>query len=167
MANGWAAAIDEFKETRDRTGRGSTVGDLIREVQRTSSLRLQTLSDYSSRFRRIVGDICGIEKTRKRFDPYKGGREKWLEKVDAVPLEKITPKKVQQWKLKYLANRADDPLEEKKARTTLNSIIRCAKALFSKKALRFVEIDLPEPLPFEGIDFEQVRTTRYKSQIDP
>lgn len=168
VADGWAATIEKYKDTPDKKAtKQPTVGDLIEEIARTSTLRPQTLAEYARKFRSIVGDIAGIERTAKRFDPYSGGRERWLERVNAVELHRITPKTIQQWKLRYLRQRGDNPVEERKARTTLNTIIRCAKSLFSKKILKFVELELPDTLPFDGIEFERVGRTRYKSEIDP
>ena len=74
---------------------------------------------------------------------------------------------MQRWKLDYLRGREGDPLEERKARVTVNSILRCAKSLFSERVLRFVELELPDPLPFEGVEFERVKAPRYRSEIDP
>ena len=74
---------------------------------------------------------------------------------------------MQKWKLAYLAKAGTDRAKQKSARITLNKIIRNARSLFSSKALRFVEVPLPNPLPFEGIDFEKEGSFRYHSEIDP
>lgn len=50
----------------------------------------------------------------------------------------------------------------------MNSLIRNAKALFSKKLLPFLEgdLDLPSPLPFDGVTMEKPPSLRYRSKID-
>ncbi|MEM6820317.1 MAG: tyrosine-type recombinase/integrase [Verrucomicrobiota bacterium] len=168
VAEGWDAALDRFKDTPQKKEHEPTIGEFIEEVTKVSSLRPGTLHEYTKKLRLIAGEICGIPKTAKRFDPYNGGRERWLERVDGLKLNRITPKKVQQWKLQYLKEREGNPAEERSARVTVNSSIRCAKSLFSERLLKFIDLKLPDPLPFEGVEFERVgRATRYRSEIDP
>ena len=168
ISEGWDAALERFKDTPQKKEHEPTIGEFIEEVGKVSTLKPNTLNDYVKKFRLIAGEVCGIEKTSLRYDPYNGGRERWTEKVNAIKLNQITPKKVQQWKLDYLKRRAGDPSEEKSARVTLNSNLRCAKSLFSQKILKFIDLNLPDPLPFEGVEFERVgRATRYRSKIDP
>lgn len=101
-----------------------------------------------------------------------GAREAWLEKVDAVKLSTLTPAKVQKWKQAFVNDRgAGGALDEKTARGTANSILRKAKALFSKTVLTVTaeELDLPSPLPFEGVALfkkKQLKKMRYESKID-
>ena len=103
----------------------------------------------------------------RNFDYVKGGREKWVNKIESVKLATITPAKVQKWKLAYLAKAGPDRLKQKAARVTINKIIRNAKALFSPKVIRFLEVELPDPFPFQGIDFEKEGSFRYHSEIKP
>lgn len=101
-----------------------------------------------------------------------GARDAWLAKVDAVKLSTITPAKVQKWKQSFVSERgAGGALDEKTARGTANSILRKAKALFSKTVLLVTqsELDLPSPLPFEGVTLfkkKQLKKMRYESKID-
>ena len=76
--------------------------------------------------------------------------------------------KVTAWKNAYLLKAASDSEKAKSARTTVNSLIRNSKALFSKKILPFLaqELDLPDPLPFEKVTMEKPPSMRYVSQID-
>ncbi len=90
-----------------------------------------------------------------------------MKKVHTVKLNRITPDKVQAWKVKYIRENGTDPQRTKAAKSTVNSIIRNSKSLFSKKALRFLKIELPSPLPFDGIEFEKAGKSRYKSEMNP
>ena len=165
---GWEEALQRFKpETAKPVVNNATVGDLIREVTAIGGLRPKTLADYAKAFRLIVADLSKIDGGRDKFDAHTGGRQKWLEKVEAVPLAEITPEKVQKWKLAFLRRGGKDPASQRKAKTSVNSLLRQAKSLFSKKTMRFLTLDLPRPLPFEGVDFEPRQTMRYHSSIDP
>lgn len=168
IANGWEDTLRKFKKKKGSPTGVVTVGDFLAEVSKTAEVQPTTLRDYHSRFRSIVAWVAGIEMVAKRFDAHGGGgREKWIAKVDAVKLHHITPEKVQKWKMNYLAERSDDPVRAKKARVSVNSIIRSGKTLFNEKFLRFNTLELPECLPFDGIEFEKVRGNhRYRSQIN-
>ena len=48
----------------------------------------------------------------------------------------------------------------------MNSYLRRAKSLFASEAVKHLCIQLPRPLPFEGITFEPRQTMRYCSTID-
>jgi len=102
-----------------------------------------------------------------------GARTAWLAKVEAVPLERITPDKIQRWKVGFVKERASEgPLAERTARGTVNTVLRNARGLFSKAIMETVAktITLPSLLPFDGekIFFKksQLRATRYTSKID-
>jgi hypothetical protein len=51
-------------------------------------------------------------------------------------------------------------------RTSVNSFLRRAKSLFAPGATKHLSIQLPSPLPFEGIAFEPRQSMRYRSNID-
>lgn len=124
---------------------------ILKEVTETKDVR----HDYAADWRENGGD-----------------REAWLAKVDAVKLEKITPAKIQKWKQSFVKERGEgSPLKEKTARGTANSILRNGKALFSKSILNVTAetLNLPEPLPFEGVPLfkkKQLKKLRYESKID-
>ena len=165
---GWEEALQRFKpEAAKPVVSNATVGDLIREVTAIGGLRPKTVADYAKAFRLIVADVSGIDGGMAKFDPHTGGRQKWLEKVEAVPLAEITPDKVQKWKLAFLRRAGKDPAMQRRAKTSVNSLLRQAKSLFSKKAMRFLTLKLADPLPFDGVEFEPRQTMRYHSSIDP
>ena len=165
---GWEEAMRRFKpEAAKPVISDATIGELIREVTNIGGLRPKTVADYAKAFRLIVADICKIDGGLAKFDPHAGGRQKWLEKVEAVPLAEITPDKIQKWKLAFLRRAGKDPAGQRRAKTSVNSLLRQAKSLFSKKAMRFLMLKLPDPLPFEGVEFEPRQTMRYHSSIDP
>lgn len=168
VALGWEAALAKHKPDEKRT-KGALTGDLIREASALADVRPATLASNVSAFRRIVASVAKIDATKGRFARCGNGRGAWLAAVDAVPLAKITPAAVEAWKLAFVASRsANDENKARSARNTANATLRSAKSLFSKRLLRFIapKIELPSPLPFDGVEFFARQSMRYVSTID-
>lgn len=168
QAHGWQAALDRFKPSAAPRLESATVGTLIAAACRMSSARRESLNAYTKALRRIVSEIKGIKSDRKH-DFHGGGVAEWQGQVDAVNLLSITPAEVMAWKNRRLREAETDPLAKRRAIVTVNSLIRNAKALFGKKILPFVEqaINLPRPLPFDGVTMEKPPSMRYTSKLDP
>lgn len=167
-ALGWDAAIAKHRPDEKRT-KGALTGDLIREASALADVRPATLAANVSAFRRIVASVAKIDATKGRFARCGDGRGAWLAAVDAVPLEKVTPAAVEAWKLAFVASRsANDENKARSARNTANATLRSAKSLFSKRLLRFItqRLELPSPLPFDGVEFFPRQSMRYVSTID-
>lgn len=164
VANGWEATLAEFKPDSYKAPHGATVGEYIAEVERVAEVGPRTLNDYATSFRRIVGDIMGVRPASKHVPEM----EKWLGKVDSIRIEQINSEKVQQWKLAYVKRAGDDPLKQRSAKNSANSILRKAKALFGRKVLPYVSknLILPDPLPLTGVDLFPRSSMRYVSKID-
>lgn len=168
VALGWDAAIAKHKPDEKRT-KGALTGDLIREVSALADVRPATLASNVSAFRRIVATVAKIDATKGRFARCGDGRGAWLAAVDAVPLAKVTPAAVEAWKLAFVTSRsANDENKARSARNTANATLRSAKSLFSKRLLRFIapKIELPSPLPFDGVEFFPRQSMRYVSTFD-
>lgn len=169
VALGWAEALAKHKPDTAKPSKGSTVGELITAVSELSSVRPATLRGYAGALRRIVAGVEGIKANKGRFARCGGGRGAWLAAVDSVPLAKLTPDRIEAWKLGYVSSRAGR--NETKTRTTRNSANTClrqAKGLFTKRLLRLVtnRVELPSPLPFDGVDFFPRQSMRYTSTMD-
>lgn len=171
IENGWERTLEVFKPqttTKKTKGqKGETVGALIEAATQLSTARPQSKDAYTKAFRRVVAGITGIENGKK-YDGLKGGTQAWQSAVDAVKLSEITPAKVTFWKNRYLEEVKQNPSQLQSAKTTVNSLIRNAKALFSRKLMPFLEkeIALPDPLPFDQVTMEKPASMRYHSKID-
>jgi len=166
-AGGWEAALQAHKpDAAKPVISDATVGDLLREVGAIGGLKAKTFADYAKSLRKIAADIQGIKGGKDKFNPHTGGRQKWLEKVEAIPLAEITPERIQKWKLSFLRKASSDPASQRRAKISVNSLLRQAKSLFSKKVVRFLSFKLPTPPPFEGVDFEPRQTMRYHSTVN-
>ncbi len=166
VAKGWEQALAEFKPTVSKKCTGADIGTLITVCQKLSSKRPETLDAYVKALRRIVAGAFEIDDGRK-FDAFMGGRAAWVKQIDSTPIAELTPSRVQSWKTRFLA-KAKTHQERNRTVVTVNSVLRNAKALLSKKLLPFIraEIELPSPLFFEGVTAEKEPSLRYKSRID-
>lgn len=144
----------------------ATVGGLIAASMRLSSARAESLETYAKALRRIVAGVLEITGGKK-FDAFKGGRTAWLEKIDAKPLADLTPSVVLAWRNRFM-KAARTPEARGRAAVTVNSLVRNAKALLSKKVRPFIEqvMQLPSPLFFEGVSAEPEPSLRYRSKMD-
>lgn len=167
LANGWESTLAKFKPKGPEQTGGVSVGEFLAQVQAVSGLALGTFAIYARKFRTLVSGTFGIKGGKDKHDYVNGGHEKWLAKVHAVRLDKLTPERVNAWKVKELKAASKNPLTLKHANITARSIMLSSKALFSPKVTKHLTVKLPSPLPFHGVSLPEVGRSRYKSEIDP
>ncbi|MCB1130117.1 MAG: hypothetical protein KDN05_03245 [Verrucomicrobiae bacterium] len=146
-----------------------TIGAYIDAAQAVlSGVSARTVAGYATSLRKIAAGIGGVKSTAARFDHKSGGWERWVAKVDALPLSSLTTAEIERWKRDFLKQRKGNPLEERKARNSANSFIRQARSLFSPKIVRLLDgsLNLPEPVPFSGVTLFPKSSMRYTSKID-
>jgi integrase len=170
VANGWDAALERYRKhkgaAQEQNGhRRITVGEFLNEASGTASNQ-QTIEGYAKKFRQIVSEIFDLSEGKEKHDSWQGGTGKWLTKVHSVKLEEVTPARVEEWKRSFLAKAGSDPVALRRTRISANSMLRQARSLFSPKRLRHLQISLPRPLPFEGVQFEPRQSMKYRSEID-
>ena len=171
LAHGWESTLAMYTSepvTRPaRAGEGApcTVGTFLEEVFRTTTNR-RAVEGYAIAFRTIIADSFGLSDDPKKYDYHAGGRAEWLGKVHRITLDQITPARIQDWKQAFLAKAGSDALALRKARISVNTLMRRARSLFSPKILRHLHLRLPSPTPFEGIEFEPRQSMKYRSRID-
>ncbi len=166
-ASGWDPTLRNYKPDSVNIIESPTVGEFLKEVKAKADLKPKTLAYYTRMFRKIIADIHGLEDDRRKYDYKGGGYKKWLKKIEAVKLNSLTPEKIQKWKISFIAKAGNDPKKRKESRNSANTFIRNAKCLFVPEVLKFIKgLDLPSPLPFEGIKVETLGSTRYKSEIN-
>lgn len=166
VASGWDKTIAQYKPGTIVKINYPTVGEYIREYT-SMQVMDRTREGYISMFRKIVADINNLADDRRKYDYKKGGREIWINEIDAVRLDSLTPDKTQKWRIAFIskAGKAYDKID--KATNSANSYIRNARCLFTPEVLKFIKnLELPSPLPFEGIRVAPLKSTEYKSEID-
>ena len=162
---GWDATLAKYKPEMQRQA-VSTIGDFLTELRAHWSGKPRTFEDYCRSFRAIVAHIFGIEGGREKFDYVNGGRDAWAAKIDAVKLADVTPDKVNKWRIAFVKKAGANPVKQRRARITCNSLMRQAKSLFSHELLAHVKIHKPDRLPFDGVAFYERESMRYHSTVD-
>jgi integrase len=166
VTHGWDSALKRFKPQAVRSKTAiRTVGELVAAAQERATLQPRTLAEYCSNLRRLVSEALGIS-TRIGRRPTSGSKQKeWRERVHAARLSDLTPDVVERWKKAYLVRAGTDPLKRRHASTSLNTIIRNAKSLFSTKVTQFLEFDPDFKSPFQGVSFEPRQSMKYRSEV--
>ncbi len=174
---GWETTLERFKPAalkppteKVEVIQSLTVGAYLQLVGTECGLNPKTFAGYARLFRLITSEIAAIKKSKSRFDALGGGLAKWKSKVDALPLEAVTIEAVRDWQRAFLTKAGAEPTAQASAEVTMNSILRQAKALFSKRIVSILKdrVHLPEPLPLMGVEFKKVPSSyyRYRSKMD-
>lgn len=167
-ANGWDAALAKFKpESEAPSSNRCDVGEFLDQVKAVSGLKPVTYEIYAKKFRSLVASVFKIDGGKAKHDYVNGGYKAWLDKVRAVHLGKLTPDRINDWKVRELKAASSNPLRLKRASVTLRSILLSSKALFTPNIRKHLTLTLPSPLPFEGVALPEAGKSRYKSEINP
>ncbi len=152
-ANGWEAALAHRKGAPIEKSVDVTIGEYIQAVAAKSLFSPKTLQSYAQALRKIAGDITGMAGREKRH---------------AIKLRTLTPEKIEAWRIEFIRRKATDPLREKSARISVGSFILRARALFSVETVARIRdlVEIPERLPFSGINVESVQGPRYRATFD-
>lgn len=146
---GWTATLKKHKGQHQKA---ATLGAFLAEVFRVIQTAPSTRGDYENAIRRVYADIGGIKSDATRFDYKNGGNAAWVAKIDALPLDTVTPAKFMKWRTRFL-DLAKNEEEKVSRRRSANTFLARCKALFSEKTvLKGIEIQLPDPLPFAGVE---------------
>jgi hypothetical protein len=100
--SGWDAVLEKYRPKEAQAKTNLTVGDFIALAPSVANVQKVTLRGYTGALRKIVSDLEDLDPGKTKFDPYTGGHQQWIERVDNVRLAKLTPQKIQQWKRAFL-----------------------------------------------------------------
>jgi integrase len=159
---GVEAALAKYRPQKT-TESISTVGQWIEAARKVATVNDATFALYAAALRKIVGDIIRVKRNRKRFGPKGGGARAYREACDSAPISLLSPEAIQKWRMEYV-KRAKTPAEQRSRMTSCNSTLRQARSLFGKKIAKFVP--LPEPPPFQHVEFFPRQSAKYFSRID-
>lgn len=166
-ATGWDKTLEKYKPTA-QVIQSPTVGEFLEAVEATGEIKPKTSALYARKFRKIVSDLARVVAGKDKFKHRGAGAGKWREKVDAVKLSIVTPETVEAWRKAYIEAAGLDATKRDAAENTANSAIRNARALFSEAVVSRIEgVQLPKPMPFEGVQIPKDRNARYISRIHP
>jgi integrase len=141
----------------------TTVGQWIKAAHSVATTNPATFALYARALRKIVGDIIRVKRNRKRFGPKHGGAQEYRRAIDSAPLALLSLEAIQKWRMEYI-KQAKTPAEQRSRMTSCNSTVRQACSLFGKKIAKFVP--LPEPSPFQHVEFFPRQSAKYFSRID-
>jgi integrase len=167
QTGGWDAATQRYRPALTTRKQNVTIGEFLGAVKDAAGpSKAKTIEEYCIAFRGIIAAVFGIPSGKEKYDHRRGGHAKWITQIHSIKLSVVTPAKVQAWKHSFLARAKRDPLSQRRAKVSLNSLLRQARCLFSPKILRQLAIELPDPLPFAGITFEPRQSLKYRSNFD-
>lgn len=166
-AQGWEKTREIYKP-RAHIVQAPTVGEFLESVLTTETIKSKTFALYARKFRKIVSDLAGVDGGKDKFKHRGASAHKWRTRVDAVRLSIITPEAVESWRRAHIQAVGLNAEKRDSAENTANSAIRNARSLFSETILSKVQgVQLPRPLPFEGVSIAKDRNAHYVSRIDP
>ena len=163
---GLEAALAKHKGPAPEERRAATIGDWIAAAGKVFDGKPSTFGGYARALRFIASEILAAPKNKGRFSAaqakgYRSG-------IDAAPLCILSPEAIQAWKIRYVQKAGENAARQRAARISANSALRQAKALFSRKVIKFVAgVAIPEPLPLAGVEFFPRESMRYYSRFDP
>ncbi len=174
VANGWVEFKEKYRDRQTEKAKissdnistselGGTVGEFLNAVATQTELSPVTVEGYAKSFRRIVSEVARIKGGKARFDYRTGGNQRWLASVHAVPLAEVTPSKVRAWKRKFIDRAGTDELRRRQYTNSCNSLLRQARALFSKRNVlsKLSGVELPAVLPFDDVSVERRTDTKF------
>jgi integrase len=166
-ANGWEATLAKYSHKK-KDSPVRTLGEFCTRVEATFDGQKRTIVDYVGALRRVASEICGISRgTTKKYDfRSKAARETWLAKTDKIPLRSLTREKIEAWRIAFVRQVGDNLDLIRSRKTSCNSILRQAGALFA--AERLERAGLSEiSNPFEKVKPFATADMRYRGGLDP
>jgi integrase len=164
--HGWADTLTKYKPEKAAPVPDvpiQTVGDFL-DALKATDIPEKRLEGYANALRGIAASVAGIAKGGRG-----GNRESasnWRTEVEKVSLSVLTPAAVANWKKLFLLGYPDDPVSQRRAKISVNSLLRRAKSLFAPKYLRQMGTIVPVSNPFSEIRFEKKQSQRYRSSFD-
>jgi integrase len=156
-ANGWEASLARRKGAPVEKSVNVTIGQYVDAVHAKSLIHVKTIESYAAALRKIAGDIHDVV--------HNGPRADWRTRVDAIKLATLTAETIESWRADFIKRGSINPLKEKSARISANSLIGRARSLFGAEVIARVQdvVEIPSPVPFAGVKVEKVHVSRYRS----
>ena len=155
-ANGWESVLaNRQAQSAQLSSDQCTLGAYIAAAKATADIAPRTLETYCRAVRKIASDLLHLAADNSRCDKISGGRDAWVNKVHALKLSAFTPNRIAAWKKSFLERAKKDPVSQRAARVSVSFYLRNARSLFSAKIRAHIELVLPDPLPFSGVQIER------------
>jgi integrase len=162
-ANGWDATLAKYTDKKKDDGPVTTLGEFVARIESVFDGQKRTIVDYISEFRKVAGEISGIVRATNKYNTSK--RKIWVAKTDKIRLDSITREKIEAWRVAHIATAGDDLNRIQSRKTSCNSILRQAAALFTPERLERAGLT-GIANPFEKVKPYPAGDHRYKGGID-
>lgn len=148
------------------TAKETTVDAICeRYLEITSHLSPKTVANNTNAIRHIAAGILKLPKLGR--NQTKAQQQEWRKKTGKFLISSLTNERVEQFRQRELKAVKDDFQQLGATTTTLNSYIRSARSIFSKKLLaHYQDLSLPDFIPFHDIPQLPEPSHRYRSKID-
>lgn len=168
MSKGWNDPKINSKEKAASSN--ITVGDYLSAWIKAPAVKRRTAGDYQKRVVQIISEVMGVNRPKKYANTPKI-LESWRKRIYGIKLEQITDQKFESWreKCRQGLERNEDigTVKTRKSTSTVNSMIRSYKAVFSRKnRKRFGHLNLPEKIAGLELSLLKTQNTRYRSAFD-
>ena len=170
-STGWEDALAKYGGAKHQVRkvqelRGGSLGALIAAFLEVSPARSSSKETYIKALRSIYAELNGVNIRLKHRT---AGKDKgtWQQKVDTLLISSVTPEMVTTWRRVSITG-AKTESATRNITTTINSKIRNAKAMFSKRSLEQISkiVALPAILPFQGVRLDNCTLPKYESRLD-
>lgn len=143
-----------------------TVGGMISKfMEVTSHLSPVTRRNNIQSLRHFAAGVMGLKKLGN--DQTKAQQKEWRSKVESFPMDDFTVQSLEMFRQRELNACDGDHKKRGSTSTTLNSYLRAAKGVFSKKLMPHYEgLALPAEIPFRLLSPLPEPSHRYHSKID-
>ena len=102
LVGAWMGCCARQVQAGDGEKGFATVGAFLEELRGHWAGKPKTFEDYSQKFLHDAGgDFRHRVGDASRFDHIDGGREKWIARLDAIRLDRVTPARVKRWKHRF------------------------------------------------------------------
>ena len=168
---GWEGALAKYggakhQVRKAKAQRGESIGALITAFLDVSPARMSSKETYVKALRSIYADL---NEVNMRLKHRSAGKDKgsWQQQVDALLISSVTPEMITKWRRASIAE-AKTESATRNITTTINSKIRNAKAIFSKRSLEQLSktVALPAVMPFQGVRLDNCMLPKYESRLD-
>lgn len=167
-AIGLPALLAELRPD-ERPAHVATVAEVIDAASKLATVRVGSFSGYAKRLRQLAGEIGRVRKPKNALSRNAPEALAWRAATGAVRVDVFTREAVNRWRAQRIAAAKSDPQKRRRATISADSVIRLARAVFSKDNLAAglgKVVNLPDPLPFTGVSYGP-STTRFVSPVDP
>jgi integrase len=165
-ANGWEKTLERYK-TLKRHCPPLTIGQYLELASKHAEVKPATLTANVRCLRQILAGAFGYQAPGSAKYDYRGQeRSQWIKRLDVIPLDRLTPERINTWRREFIAQAGDDQRVLKSRRISAGSILRQAGSLFTPRLLELIKPEGLSENPFTKVPRVKRPSQRYRSETD-